>query len=504
MLVAFLIILGLIFIYLLFQIIVKPYLLVRFYAKQGVSEPYFFPMSGRRRINHRNTIIHGDFYYFHKQLIKRNPNVKAITTNQGLRAAVILIDSQLKKEFLYKQQHYLKDELVVAPLKILMGNGLVTSAGDDWKRHRALLSKAFDYNFLRESVKQIDNIAKKSLSEFPTLKGVEMIREFEKITGEVVGVLFFGECLNKTEFYFEGKQLSLALADLLPELIQAIRNGLVLIFGLKIVKWRIVPSQRRILRKIDRFKYLCSKIIEERKKKYKKEKVSSNKTSPVDKDLLDILFEFQENTPEALSDQEILDEFITFFLAGMDTTGHLIAMVAYNLTQYPDYLEMIRNEVALHYKNGSNITIDDLNKMEFLGNFIKETLRMTPPVPALVTRVAIEDHMIGEFKIKKGTLVNINLMCTNFSPKYYDKPEEFNPMRWNNKESINDPFGFIPFSAGARNCIGQHLSLLEAKIVISNFVSMYNFKPIEGYTHKMGLKFMYRPINPLKFDLIKL
>jgi len=72
----------------------------------------------------------------------------------------------------------------------------------------------------------------------------------------------------------------------------------------------------------------------------------------------------------------------------------------------------------------------------------------------------------------------------NFNLKVYDEPEKFNPERWTKENKIIDLFAFIPFGAGPRNCIGQHLSQIETMIVMSEFLSRFEFKVSEGYLHQ--------------------
>ena len=88
-----------------------------------------------------------------------------------------------------------------------------------------------------------------------------------------------------------------------------------------------------------------------------------------------------------------------------------------------------------------------------LTRIIKETLRIHSPVPDPFSRVSLEDHNIFDIKIKKGELVNVSFYSQMINPKNFENPLQFNPDRWINCK-LDDPYLFIPFSAGSRNCIG--------------------------------------------------
>ena len=114
--------------------------------------------------------------------------------------------------------------------------------------------------------------------------------------------------------------------------------------------------------------------------------------------------QLEDDMKERYSDEEIIDEFVTFFVAGMDTTGHLIGMTLYNLTQNPQYLTGLEEERNAMY-NTDKMSADSINKMDVLHLHLKETLRMQPPAPFTFIRVATVDHKILDLQVKKGHFV---------------------------------------------------------------------------------------------------
>mmetsp|Transcript_10818 Transcript_10818/g.9354 ORF Transcript_10818/g.9354 Transcript_10818/m.9354 type:complete len:98 (+) Transcript_10818:1117-1410(+) len=97
--------------------------------------------------------------------------------------------------------------------------------------------------------------------------------------------------------------------------------------------------------------------------------------------------------------------------------------------------------------------------MEVLGAFTKEVLRFYHPAPGTIPRISNEDHEIGEFKVKKGTIISAFFTTSLFNPKFFKDPDCFNPGRFLEKGNSDEgwkhePFAYLPFSAGPRNCIG--------------------------------------------------
>jgi len=285
-----------------------------------------------------------------------------------------------------------------------------------------------------------------------------------------------------------------------------------MIFGPKLFRMGILPQHKRLLTRVKKFRQKCYSIVQEHKtlyyensnRKSQETKELNNENKKGDKpNLLHLLFSAQNNKEgDFLSDWEIVDQFITFFAAGMDTTAHVLTMMLYYLSLYPEYLEKIKDEISRVY-DYEHITLEALNKMEFTSLFIKEVLRMATPA-GLIYREAVADHYLQDFKIKKGTLLVVEPSCTNHNPKYFEDPEKFRVERWSEVGVMGlDPFCFTPFSAGPRVCLGQHLANNELKIVLCEFLKRFEFKVVEGYILKMSLRFMYEPLDPVRLVLRK-
>ena len=485
--------------YIFSKFIVTPYLKCFYYKKQGAAVEFnLFSSLFIKMIE--DVSSNNDFLYKEKKLIKQYPNVRMLVFNAGDSIFLNLIDPALIKEFYSKQDMFIKSTF--SPIfRNLMKKGLIFTEGNEWKKQRKAISSMFHYEIIKSNISTMVETTREFFDAMETisLKNVKILDEYQKITGEVVGRIFFGKMLNK--YSFEDKPLTLALAGLTVDISTQSRANLKFILGDSI--FNHFPIIVKLQDKVNRFREVCSEIINDRKREIKNKEGKISNSITKKKDLLDILLETQETGNEsAFSDEEIIDQFITFFMAGTDTTGHLAAIVTYNLYEHPQYLAKTEQEVNEFYKIQPIVTMENLNKMNFLDLVLKETLRFNGPVNNIGFRESSKDILIQDVKILKGTKINVNMSMNNHNPKYYNNPENFDPYRWAIK-SNNDPYVYIPFSAGPRNCIGQHLSQVEAKIILSEFLSRYVYKISENYEHKMTARFLYEPHNELKLNLVK-
>lgn len=493
--------------YVIYVLFLKPFFSNKYYSKQGCNMS-FFPVIGMFGKCFKATNEHGDFYYPFKNIVKHNPSVKALGSNLFSRSQIYLVEPSLIKEFLQNPKNYTKSQMEVDLIKIFTGDNLITTQGDFWKRHRRIISSVFHFDFLKQAIPDIleittrimDNLKDKDISE------VEIIRLFESITGEVVGRVFFGEKFS--DYKLQGMPVTNFLAELSIRVATQFVTPAYLMFGPGGVRRKVTPRFKKIMNDIEELHAFAKSVIDKKVEEIKARKENENYQDSGKKTLIEALLEANDGSEQGkFTPQEIIDEFVTFFVAGMDTTAHLVGMAVYHLSQNPQYKARLLEEVDKYFKNPSEVTLDDLNQMEFTTAFIKETLRMSPPASILMSRVAKEDHQLGDLKIKKDTILNISILANNFNSLYHDNPESFDPERWitdskTKQSTIKNPYVFIPFSSGPSNCIGQHLAMNEGRVIFSLFLKKFDFVLSPTYVHKMTLNLTYEPANKLNFRLI--
>ena len=463
---------------------------MRGYKKEGVIDS-FFPVFGTFKSMVKDLQEKNDCMASSKEFSKEHPDAKVFVTNFKSQPLVLLRDTQYIKEFLLNPQNYEKSSTAKALLP-LMGTGLLLAEGETWKHHRKVISNVFHNEFFKSHTQVIQAITRESLDGISPehYQGFKAINKMQEITGEIVGRLFFGKDLSK--YTFENKSLTLALAGLIAEMTSQSKEPLSLFLGTGVMKMSMFPTYVNTQRRAREYRDVCMKIIKDRKDQ-----------SSDEKDLLSSLLAIQgsANSEQTFTDEDIVNAFINFFAAGMDTTGHLIGMTLYGIAQHPDYVEELKRERDSTYNKDKALTLDTLQSMDTVHALLKETMRFYTPLPALITRVATKNHKLIDLDIKKGDLVRPEFISPFFNEKFFENPQQFDLNRWKNFDAKIDPYVFIPFSAGPRSCIGQHLAIVEAKIIVSEFLERFKFVLSKDFTLQMTSRSLYEPIDDILLDL---
>lgn len=173
-----------------------------------------------------------------------------------------------------------------------------------------------------------------------------------------------------------------------------------------------------------------------------------------------------------LSDKEVRAEVDTFLFAGHDTTSSALSWTVYRLASHQDIQTKCRAEIDEVFKDKKTEDTEwsDLSKMEYLTRCIKESLRITPPVPVIQRRIE-EPLDINGANIPKNSPVSIHIYEIHNNTEIWENPLEYNPDRFLHENvKKRDPFSFVAFSAGPRNCIGQNFAMNFMKIVLSKLL----------------------------------
>ena len=207
---------------------------------------------------------------------------------------------------------------------------------------------------------------------------------------------------------------------------------------------------------------------------------------------------------DQLSIDDLVDDYLVFLIAGMETTAITMAITLFYLAQNKDIFFKVRREIDSVVERGESLKCDDVSKLVFLEMVIKECLRMKPPVRA-IGRCCVKDNaMVNGLKIPCGAEIHVPIMALHHDPRYWENPEIFNPDRFSldSKKKIRS-FSFLPFAAGARSCIGKNFAILEAKMVVSRIVQEFNLEnPNPKVTDLKTAGFVTsRPVKGVKLKL---
>ncbi|KAF5277789.1 hypothetical protein FQR65_LT03769 [Abscondita terminalis] len=194
---------------------------------------------------------------------------------------------------------------------------------------------------------------------------------------------------------------------------------------------------------------------------------------------LDLLLKSTING-KSLPHKDIREEVDTFMFEGHDTTTSGLSFVLYCLSKHQDIQCKVFDEINEFVVDDAKLQLSygNLQKLKYLEQVIKETLRMYPPVP-MYSRVTTEDTSYQDVILPKGVTVTVSAYHLHHNPSVYSKPEVFDPERFNMDNSKNiSVYSYIPFSAGPRNCIGQKFAMLEIKSTVCKILQQFKLLPV--------------------------
>ncbi len=172
--------------------------------------------------------------------------------------------------------------------------------------------------------------------------------------------------------------------------------------------------------------------------------------------------------------QQVVDEMKQYLWAGTETTALTLAWCLYLLSTHPEVKEKVRQEALSVCGEDADPTWENINDMVYTRQVILETMRLYPPVWALI-RTAAEDDEIDGTQIKAGDNIVLCSYAVHHSTQYWDDPEKFDPDRFS-KENQKDhtKFAYVPFGAGKRVCVGGALSQIENMMALAQLIRKFD------------------------------
>ena len=352
-----------------------------------------------------------------------------------------------------------------------LGEGLILTNGDRWYRNRRLLTPAFHFDILKSYMcvyNACSSLLHKKIREHSDVgKSFDIHPLISKYTLDVLLRCAFSYQSN-CQMEAEPGKYAKTIAELQQLFSVRVLNPL---FYSKITY--ILTSQGR------RFYKLCDIAHQEAETiiKKRKEELTSNSESTSKRkyrDFLDTMITATDENGNGLSDLEIRNEVDTFLFAGHDTTASGILWTLLALAQHPEHQDIVYNEVMTVLEDGDRVlSWEDLTKLQYTSQCIKEALRLHSAVP-MVERMVTGKTVLNGYEIPVGTRVTLHLWNLHHNPHIWEDPHDYQPSRFHPDNVVNmDPFQFIPFSAGSRNCIGQNFAMNEMKVTVAEIVKHF-------------------------------
>ncbi|MEV7970420.1 cytochrome P450 [Sphaerisporangium sp. NPDC088356] len=182
----------------------------------------------------------------------------------------------------------------------------------------------------------------------------------------------------------------------------------------------------------------------------------------------------------AMSDTDLRDQVLTIIMAGHETTAKSLTWTLYLLDRHPDAAQAVYAEID-EVLGGRVPTAGDLPRLTACRRAIQEAMRLYPPV-WLISRRSVEDDVIGGYDVPAGTLVCVSPWVLHRDPRYWAEPEAYRPERFAPERAAGHlSHQYLPFGGGPRICVGQHFALVEATLVLAVILREVRLELVEGF-----------------------
>src|SRR5262245_9090387 len=363
--------------------------------------------------------------------------------------------------------------------KYLFGEGLLTAEGDFWLRQRRLAQPAFHRERIAAYAATMADYTEQMLATWRNGEERDVHQEMMNLALRIVG---------KTLFDADVTRDAREVGETLDMLLKIASN-----FGRTVLVplWVPTPKNLRAKAGVRRIEKIIYRIIAERR--------ASGRDAG---DLLSTLLQVRDDDGTRMNDRQLRDETITLFLAGHATTASTVSWTWWLLAQNPAVEK--RSDEALRARlAGRAPAMDDLPKLTYLGHVLTESLRLYPPAWGMA-RLAEEEHEIAGYPVRPGYGVAMAQWVVHRDARWFDRPLEFHPERWENGLAKQLPrFAYFPFGGGPRQCIGNTFALMEASVVLATIGQKFRLQLMPGQDVKPMASITMRPKSGIRVKLEK-
>lgn len=397
----------------------------------------------------------------------------------------------LTVHFLYNPDHieyvlstnaknFIKSRSLRTPFfRRLVGNGLLTSEGEEWKRQRRLAQPAFHRQRISGYGDVMVEYADRMISGWNPDESRDIHRDMMKLTLEIVVKTLFNADISG-----DADKVGRVLSKMVkPFASQAT------------VKWILdnrlpTPTNRRFNADAREIDDIVFRLIAERR------------SSGADQgDLLSMLLAAQDEDGSQMTDRQLRDEVMTLFLAGHETTALTLSWAWYLLAQNPEVEKSFHAELD-EVLDGRLPTVADMPRLKYTEKIAKESMRLYPPAYG-VGREAIQEFELGGYRIPAKAQLFMFQWVTQRDPRFFPEPNRFSPERWTEEFTNSLPkYAYFPFGGGPRACIGNYFAMMEVVLLLATIGQRFRFSLLPDHQVSLMPAMSLRPTDGISVRLV--
>jgi len=391
------------------------------------------------------------------------------------RRYYLVSDSEAVRHVLVENHKNYHKSTNYVGIKYLLGEGLLTSEGDTWRRQRKLAQPAFHHDKLAALVPAMAECTKDMLDrwarELPVGIAFDVHKEMMRLTFRIVGrTLLSAELDGEAKAFGNALNVGLKWANDMAESLIRVPPS---------VPTRKNREMKKAMVSIDR---VVERVITERR---------DDPNPPAD--LLTMLMAARDSG-SGMSDKQLRDELLTMVLAGHETTANTLTFTLFLLSKHPDVRKKVEAEVREVLGDRAPV-LADLPKLRYTTQVLEESMRLYPPA-WMIERQALEDDVICGYRVPKGSVIGISSFVIHRRADLWPNPEGFDPDRFTPANAAQRPkYAYMPFGGGPRTCIGNGFSMMELQVILPMIIQRTRLDLEPGFRLELDPSITLRPTH---------
>lgn len=371
-----------------------------------------------------------------------------VANSHGSPALVCAFGAECNREVLSNPALYANDEFFVklpaGSALAHLARGLVFENGATHQRHRRVMMPAFRKSAIDGYATDVMTLADASLRSWPIGRPVDVTALLRDMIQQIALRCLFG-------MEFEERHLGPLVTRFLALLTSP--------WNL-ILPWNLPGAPfTRLLSHSETLLAALRQLVADKQLQ----------SSP-GRDALALMLAARDEPDAALTDEEVIGEAMTLFVAGHETQARTLAWTLFLLEQHPHVLaELVEENTSV--LRGAPPSADDVSNMPLLDRVVKESMRILPAAPVLFIRVCQSEARLGPVTLPRGASVVTSPFMTHHDPERYPEPARFRPERW--QQLRPNAYEYLPFGAGPRMCIGASFAAMTVRLVLALILQRY-------------------------------